>query len=85
MNTTQKCEAILKQIVGLNQDINNKQGVSFTPDWAGNSLTIETKDGHSHCGDPDGSFKRLINELHSLLCEGRGLSFEKKQPNQINQ
>ena len=77
MDTKQKCFSIFKKIVELNQDINDRQGISFTPDWAGNSLTIEAKGLHSHCGDPDGDFDQLINSLYNLLCKGKGLSFKK--------
>ena len=76
MKTSEKCEAIFKKIVEMNQDINNETGITFAPDWAGNSLTIQTNDGHSHCGQPEGSFDDLITSIHDLLCKGRGLSFE---------
>ena len=76
MKTPEKCEAIFKKIVEMNQDINDRHGVSFQTDWAGNSLTVSTDAGHSHCGYPDGSFDELITDVYNLLCKGRGLSFK---------
>lgn len=74
MTTQQKSEAILKRIVELNQDINDRTGILFSPDWSGNSLTVAFKDGHTHCGNPEGNFKQLIDSLHDMLCENKGLS-----------
>lgn len=79
MNTQQKCVKILKRIVELNQDINDKTGILFTPDWAGNSLTVEFKGGHTHCGNPEGNFKQLIDSLYNMLCEKKGLSLVETQ------
>lgn len=49
--------------------------VGFAPDWGGNSLTILYADGsHTHVGDTDDTDDQLVEQLHALLCEGRGLS-----------
>lgn len=79
MNTQQKCVKILKRIVELNQDINDQTCVKFTPDWSNNSLTVEFKGGHTHCGNPEGNFKQLIDSLYNMLCENKGLSLVKQK------
>lgn len=78
MGTNEKCKAIIEKIIAMSNEIPSHKTpvISFAPDWGGNSLTIcvEGK-GHTHCGDPNASFDQLVEELHMLLCEGKGLSF----------
>lgn len=83
MNTADKCEEILKNIVercnrhgdllGTGQPV-----VSFAPDWGGNSLTLYLGEDHTHVGDSSDeyTFDRLIDRLHDQLLEGKGLSFQ---------
>jgi hypothetical protein len=87
MTTEQKCQEILKKIVELCGDTKPQPGVmgsptakvSFAPDWGGNSLTVGIAGlGHSHCGDDQGTFEHLIDQLHDLMCKNRGLSFVKE-------
>ena len=50
--------------------------IGFDPDvWGDNTWTIWAGDSHTHVGIPDGSFEDLVNNLHSLLCKGQGLSW----------
>ena len=56
MNTAEKCEEILKNIVErCNKDGegpgSGKPVVSFAPDWGGNSLTLYIGEDHTHVGD----------------------------------
>ena len=80
MTTDNKCKAILEKIVQLcgSEDAGKKLPViSFSQDWGGNSITVEIAGkGHSHCGDPNASFDTLIDQLHRLICDNAGLSFE---------
>lgn len=64
--------AILQKILDL---VNAGHTVSFEMDMGGNTITVFIDDRHSHCGVPDGSFDELIESLHDLLVEKRGLSF----------
>jgi hypothetical protein len=83
MTTNEKSTAILKAIL----DICNKsleedptadpmgRVVSLGPDWGGNALTIYVSNSHTHVGTPGGTFEQLVDQLHELLIEGRGLSW----------
>lgn len=51
--------------------------VTFSADWGGNSLIIHSDDKHTHCGFPEATYDQLINDLHDVLVEGRGLSWER--------
>ncbi len=68
-------EEILRQILKL---ANEGHTVSFEEDWGDNTITIFIDDKHSHCGVPDENFtfEQLVYQLHELLVNGRGLSFE---------
>ena len=83
MNTAEKCEEILKNIVErCNKDGegpgSGKPVVSFAPDWGGNSLTLYIGEDHTHVGDSSDEypFERLVDQLHDQLLEGKGLSFQ---------
>jgi hypothetical protein len=88
VNTADKCEAILKNIVERcnADDPDDPEGgpgsgkpiVKFAPDWGGNSLTLYIGDDHTHVGDssPDYTFERLIDRLYDQLLHGKGLSFQ---------
>ena len=81
LTTDEKCRAIIEAI----RDLCNKEErededavISFSRDWGGNSLTVEVKgQGHTHVGGPGEhySFATLVDSLHGVLCEGRGLTF----------
>jgi hypothetical protein len=80
MNTQEKCEAILQNIVKrCNEDGDAGSGkpvVSFAPDWGGNSLTLYIGEDHTHVGHPESTFDNLIDRLYAQLLEGKGLSFQ---------
>lgn len=76
-----RCEEIIQrigQIVWADGD-NKDASVAFRNDWGPHSLTVEiTGRGHTHVGDPEddgGTFKRLVEQLHSTLNDGPGLSW----------
>lgn len=76
MTTAEKCEEVLKKVLVLvNEDDNRERRVAFEADWGGNSLTVYVDDAHSHCGDPHDSWETLVNNLYGLLCQGQGLGF----------
>ncbi len=60
---------------------NDGESVTFTADWGGPSLTVETtKQGHTHCGlseDEGGTFELLAEQLYGALTGGQHLSFVK--------
>ena len=60
-------------------DIINEQGnVTLERDWGGNSLTVCVEgQGHTHVGMPEASFEDLVDQLHSSLTGGPGLSWVK--------
>jgi len=71
--TPQKCELILRQMLEI---VNSGKSITLEEDFGNNTLTISIKDqGHTHVGVPDGGFDILVNHLHDLLLEGRGLSW----------
>ena len=67
------CKLILQKML----EITNKgTPIILEEDFGGNTMTISIKDqGHTHVGVPDGNFDVLVNNLHDLLLEGRGLSW----------
>ena len=78
MNTQEKCEAILKEIVRRCDDNRGTEPdepvISFAQDWGGNSITLYVDGSHTHMGSHEGTFDQLINGLHDFLLEGKGLS-----------
>ena len=63
--------------------------VCFSEDWGFGTATVALGDGHSHIGSDletigddlktstrDQNFETFVNDLHELLCLGRGLSFQ---------
>lgn len=83
MTTQEKCEAILKAMLG---EINSLDGLSITlgSDWCGNTGTVIVKKQngtgmHTHVGVPDGTFETFVDQLHATLCDGCGLSWETDQ------
>ena len=73
MKTEMKCELILRKMLEIANSGNN---LTLEEDFGGNTMTISIKDqGHTHVGVPDGNFDVLVNNLHDLLLEGRGLSW----------
>lgn len=81
LSTAEKSEAVLKRVL---EHVNETEGarVSFEADWQGNSITVFLDDAHSHCGDPGGTWEELVDDLHRLLCHGRGLSFSRPNPSE---
>lgn len=82
MNTAEKCEEILREIVRLCDEAAGKDPtspvISFGPDWGGNALTLYIGEDHTHVGSSDDSFTfdQLVNSLHARFLEGKGLSFQ---------
>lgn len=80
MTTNEKCRAIIEGIRDICNDeryADKSAVISFSQDWGGNSLTLQIAGmGHTHVGCPSShaTFEELVNSLHALLCEGRGLS-----------
>lgn len=82
MTTQEKCEVIMREVV-KRCNAREEKGESgwafaFGPDWGGFSLTIYDPDlGHTHIGgiDEHSSFDQLVDELHSQLTGGPGLSW----------
>jgi len=75
--TLRKCREIVVAI----RDICNKEGrITFEEDWGDNSLTISFHGGHTHAGFPGGSEENLIDSLHDMFVENRGLSIVKNEP-----
>ena len=68
----------LEILQAIHDYVQEKEGnkLSIEADLFGaNTLTIFKNDTHSHVGLPDGSFELLIDQLHALLIENRGLSW----------
>lgn len=89
-STDLKCREIVQHIIrSCNEDEKGDRVViGFEPDCGVNSLTVHCADlGHSHVGFPGCAFEQLVDELHALLCHGRGLSFaltpEKPSPQNV--
>jgi len=66
----------------LNTDADTPQerSIALTPDWGGDTLTIELSDrGHTHCGYPDDpdemTYRALLSGLYNAITGGPGLSF----------
>ena len=57
--------------------VNSGKVITLEEDWGDNTLTIEIDGAHSHCGVNDGSFDTMIDHLHGLLVNGRGMSWAK--------
>ncbi len=74
VNLGQMATGIIRQILAL---VNRGSVVSFEEDWGDNTITVVIDHAHSHCGFPDGDFVALVDSLHDLLVNGRGLSFVK--------
>ena len=77
MTTKEKCLEIIKAIVAAcnEQPETDAVVVGFTPDWSGNSLTVQLNRAHSHVGDPGATFSQLVDDLHNMLVNKNGLSF----------
>ena len=76
MSTAEKAEEILRWIVARcneKPESNNTQ-VGFAADWGGNSVTVWIGSRHTHVGLPETEWDDLVDQLHALLTEGRGLS-----------
>lgn len=54
--------------------VNKGHTVSFKNDWGGNSITLFIDGKHTHCGVDEGSFDLLVQSLHDVLVQHRGLS-----------
>lgn len=78
MTTQKKCEAIVMAILARCANAEAPGDVlSFGPDFGGNSLTIyDTSKGHTHVGQPDGTWDEFVDALHAQLTQGKGLSWE---------
>lgn len=74
MTTPEQCEEILVRILDL-VNANPLRRVSFSADWGGHSLTVHVDDAHSHVGQPDATWERLVDRLHGLLVRDEGLGF----------
>jgi hypothetical protein len=60
----------------LDSEVQLRPVIGFDPDcWGDNNWTVWSGDSHTHVGVPGGSFENLVDNLHSLLCERRGLSW----------
>lgn len=70
--TAKKSELILRQMLEI---INSGKNITLEEDFGNNTLTIYVDKQHSHVGVPGGSFEQMVDNLHGLLCEGRGLSW----------
>lgn len=82
MSTDEKSTAIIKKLLEI---CNNFAGldpmgpvVQIGPDWGYNALTVYIGDTHSHVGFHGGSFEQMIDSMHALLCDGKGLSWAPK-------
>jgi hypothetical protein len=81
MTTAEKCEEIFRNIVErcnkANEENPTAPAIAFGPDWGGNALTIyfgAKMEDHTHVGWGEGTFEKLIDGVHALLLEGKGLS-----------
>jgi len=54
---------------------NDGKRVSFAEDTGGNTLTVSINARHSHVGTHECNTQELLDQLHGLLVEGRGLSW----------
>jgi len=54
---------------------NDGKRVSFSEDTGGNTLTVSINARHSHVGTHECTTQELLDQLHGLLVEGRGLSW----------
>lgn len=75
MTTPEKSEAILRTMLEL---ANSGRDVIVMQDLGGNSATVVLRGehpNHAHVGIPEGDWDTFVDELHALLCEGRGLSW----------
>jgi len=82
LSHNEKCRKIIESIISRCNVNTNEEGgwsIAFGPDWGGNSLTIfDSKGSHTHVGiiAEGGTTEELIDQLHDLLVNGRGLSWE---------
>lgn len=65
-------QEIIKKIIDL---VNQGYAVRFEDDFSGNTLTLYIDNQHTHCGVPEGSYEKLIKDLHGVLVRGSGLTF----------
>ena len=71
------CEVRLRAVFEKILDIiNENKVIVLTEDFGGNTLTIEIDAKHTHCGSPSGTFEQLIDSLHGVLVDKKGLSWE---------
>ena len=68
-----KALAILKSFHHLAHISEKNEGIAITKDWDLNTLTIETKEGHTHFGkmnhEDEEGFSILINEMYNHFCK----------------
>ena len=67
-----RSRSLLETIVKL---CNDGKRVSFSEDTGGNTLTVSINARHSHVGTHECTTQELLDQLHGLLVEGRGLSW----------
>jgi hypothetical protein len=75
MTTEEKCKAILRFITEQTREEDTCFCLGW--DWGKWTLTVTFPDGsHSHVGapEPEGTFEVMIDQLHELLINRRGLS-----------
>lgn len=60
---------ILQKILEL---VNQGKIVEFSEDWGGNSITITVDGPHCHCGQPEGSFQQMVEEMYRVIVIGGG-------------
>ena len=79
MNTTEKCEAILKKMLEIanNSGPQSDTYVSIGPDWGEFSATVVIGESHTHIGmsGEDGDWETFVNQLYAVLHGGPGLSW----------
>jgi hypothetical protein len=81
-DTHKKCSDILACIVNQVNTVESEKfayqhgaSVGFRHDFGDNTLTIYVNGNHTHVGTPGGTFEELIDQLHNLLINGKGLSW----------
>ena len=71
------CEVSLRAVFEKILDIiNENKVIVLTEDFGDNTLTIEIDGRHTHCGSPSGTFEQLVDSLHGVLIDKKGLSWK---------